>query len=700
MSGHLLLGLVRIYSRKVKYLMSDASEALVKIQMAFRPGANDMPTGATIAAPGVIEAQGYGQYDEDGGMHIVSLHVDAFNGSHDNDGWMNDAPTTLARRNDITQTDPADNMSSISGQNDRNDSFMLGGSLDLSYTNGSIGRMSGSRPSRVSDIEGVRDADNSGLRSERLSMSMSMDVMGEDKEDYGVQMDGGPGYDDLGPPTHPNELAAALDGNDGGAAAAAALDDAAEMMMDIGDGGGGFDGPEFDAPEFNPDMEDLGQEDMPGGAVQLDDDNNNDDTLNFDDAGFSRTDLPPSGGVGADQQGVEEEEQEEEGDEPADKPKITRTRTRKRKLVLNQVTLIDMATMKAQLQDTSDITRKRWRGPRRVAKESHSPEEQLAAPLMPWLAPPAQDMLRACMKPGGFPFPVRMKKTAIEEAGDGNLGNGGGEGAQEDDREREGEEEEEEEDVVGPDPTTDGNRIERHEDVELTRRADDSRESMGAAAGDSALMDSSLASAFKKDRAGLETGMAGEGGDVDAFEIGGDGDGAGMGMDVGDGIEDFGGGYEPDLNLDDGLAPDIQDGGGELDLGGGINDLEASRDDLNGAEGDEDNDASAVGGGGGGDGGDEGRSDSGGALPRHKWHPHTVKVLRLVQKQLRAPRGPGVTHGSLTRGAKRRTAAGAFFELLQLKTWDFVELSQQESYGDIKVTAGPRLNDEVQAADV
>lgn len=33
MSGHLLLGLVRIYSRKVKYLMSDASEALVKIQM-------------------------------------------------------------------------------------------------------------------------------------------------------------------------------------------------------------------------------------------------------------------------------------------------------------------------------------------------------------------------------------------------------------------------------------------------------------------------------------------------------------------------------------------------------------------------------------------------------------------------------------------------------------------------------------------
>lgn len=37
-SGHLLLGVVRIYSRKVKYLMEDCSQALTKIKMAFRPG--------------------------------------------------------------------------------------------------------------------------------------------------------------------------------------------------------------------------------------------------------------------------------------------------------------------------------------------------------------------------------------------------------------------------------------------------------------------------------------------------------------------------------------------------------------------------------------------------------------------------------------------------------------------------------------
>lgn len=36
-SGHLLLGVVRIYSRKVKYLANDCHEALVKIKMAFKP---------------------------------------------------------------------------------------------------------------------------------------------------------------------------------------------------------------------------------------------------------------------------------------------------------------------------------------------------------------------------------------------------------------------------------------------------------------------------------------------------------------------------------------------------------------------------------------------------------------------------------------------------------------------------------------
>ncbi|KAJ0064863.1 hypothetical protein NL108_017017 [Boleophthalmus pectinirostris] len=57
-SGHLLLGVVRIYSRKTKYLLADCSEALVRIKMAFRPGQTDLPVDgleATVKAITLIE---------------------------------------------------------------------------------------------------------------------------------------------------------------------------------------------------------------------------------------------------------------------------------------------------------------------------------------------------------------------------------------------------------------------------------------------------------------------------------------------------------------------------------------------------------------------------------------------------------------------------------------------------------------------
>ncbi|XP_036959811.1 double-strand-break repair protein rad21-like protein 1 [Acanthopagrus latus] len=56
--GHLLIGVVRIYSRKAKYLLADCSDALVKIKVAFRPGQTDMPVEgleATVKAITLIE---------------------------------------------------------------------------------------------------------------------------------------------------------------------------------------------------------------------------------------------------------------------------------------------------------------------------------------------------------------------------------------------------------------------------------------------------------------------------------------------------------------------------------------------------------------------------------------------------------------------------------------------------------------------
>lgn len=37
-TGHLLLGIVRIYSRKAKYVLADCNEAFIKLKMTFKHG--------------------------------------------------------------------------------------------------------------------------------------------------------------------------------------------------------------------------------------------------------------------------------------------------------------------------------------------------------------------------------------------------------------------------------------------------------------------------------------------------------------------------------------------------------------------------------------------------------------------------------------------------------------------------------------
>jgi cohesin complex subunit SCC1 len=60
LSGQLLLGVVRIYSRKTKYLLDDCNEALLKIKMAFRPGIVDMTEEQLSVPQNAITLQGEG----------------------------------------------------------------------------------------------------------------------------------------------------------------------------------------------------------------------------------------------------------------------------------------------------------------------------------------------------------------------------------------------------------------------------------------------------------------------------------------------------------------------------------------------------------------------------------------------------------------------------------------------------------------
>ena len=81
-SGHLLLGIVRIYQRKVKYLFTDCSEALVKIKLAFRPGVVDLPAGEIGMFSANINVNTLGRFEFKGGE-------DAFEGvNFEVDDWM------------------------------------------------------------------------------------------------------------------------------------------------------------------------------------------------------------------------------------------------------------------------------------------------------------------------------------------------------------------------------------------------------------------------------------------------------------------------------------------------------------------------------------------------------------------------------------------------------------------------------------
>mmetsp|Transcript_12754 Transcript_12754/g.25584 ORF Transcript_12754/g.25584 Transcript_12754/m.25584 type:complete len:724 (+) Transcript_12754:1388-3559(+) len=103
---------------------------------------------------------------------------------------------------------------------------------------------------------------------------------------------------------------------------------------------------------------------------------------------------------------------------------------------------------------------------------------------------------------------------------------------------------------------------------------------------------------------------------------------------------------------------------------------------------------------------DEDRQAAGDEIVSHnsKWHTHTVKVLRKIKNEMKSrnadeddeeemAKDAQLSYNKLISGVNRRTAAGVFFEMLQLKTWDFVELNQEKNYGDIVITPGLRYDD-------
>jgi hypothetical protein len=126
--GHLLLGLVRIYKRKVNYLFTDCNDALVKIKMAFRPGVVDLPSTSQAASNAMITVAGFGEWAnnmEDIDLDEQVLHAMA----REEEDWSSfgGAQLNLSRHSDITlQSTPVRTSSSQSAyhfDNDKWDAF-------------------------------------------------------------------------------------------------------------------------------------------------------------------------------------------------------------------------------------------------------------------------------------------------------------------------------------------------------------------------------------------------------------------------------------------------------------------------------------------------------------------------------------------------------------------------------------------------
>jgi hypothetical protein len=171
-----MLGIVRIYSRKVKYLMSDCTEAMWKIKMAFRPGNVDMAQSNIIAATsttddtryfGVIQPESDFPELQDVAFdeHMIMQYDDlkAARGR------------TLGSMRDTTVDDTTMNMTMM---NDSTQSPMHMGmsTLDDDPIHG-ISRSGGSRDSRLSDVEVARRERSLGYGDGASSYAVKLSVL-------------------------------------------------------------------------------------------------------------------------------------------------------------------------------------------------------------------------------------------------------------------------------------------------------------------------------------------------------------------------------------------------------------------------------------------------------------------------------------------------------------------------------------------
>ncbi|DBA00258.1 TPA: hypothetical protein N0F65_007902 [Lagenidium giganteum] len=573
-SGHLLLGVVRIYSRKVNYLFTDCSEALVKIKLAFRPGVVDLPASNQQASTHAINVTNFGEFEAE-----LTYSIDAI-AAPSLDEWISASSQTTARRQDITLADRLDHVQEeeeVAGHGGISVEDSFGGgdwqAFDLeeeivAEEKDEEPSMSQLNTSTVSDVEAVREADSS-----MVLPPMDDSALINDKSI--------------------TEETAPIDGD---------LEFGAPDDFGIGDT---LDLENPDALPENENEQDMVPPSPGSKSLDISD-------LNVSLNNVSRTSI--------DFQFTNEDE------ETVKKPVRPR---KKRKIGRDSVTELNAAYLKKGMADVSDIVRKRDVTNHRVKVATATSidvttllqnAELFSKPCMVDMSKELLQMFQVTMKKRKFPF-ERLEEHLEEE---------------EEKEEQEGEHDKE---------------AEEQQDVEDMRRMSEVMPSR-----DSILEEDSMhEQPFDELKTIEETDPLTNDGALEEMEA-----------------PDYG--FEAPIEPEEPEVPDLPD---DLNLDielAAVNDLQGNLD-----EGMEEQQVSA-------------------STAQHKWHPHTIKVMRVLKKSLN-DEDDAVTYKQLTKHTQsRRTAAALFFELLQLKTLDFVDIDQPKPYGDIKISRATRFSESIPAS--
>ena len=614
-SGHLLLGVVRIYSRKVKYLMHDCHEAMVKIKMAFSTGGSSQKEVVVDLEPlkrpseGNLNVANFGEVTE---PYLVE-DPQPFAIPFDLDALQNQPPEewAVAEDNEESQEfDPAGRTAMLKGDADTNfdsDASMLrpedepeeewtvfepnaAADDDGEDEDRHVFEDSKTMGSKVSDVELVRKAEDSVTTNDSVRAPSTL---------------GGGESKTTNPPATPL------------AGRTTAVSDSEFPVMD----------------------EDVSN-------IPFDEDDSN-DSKNKDGEGSGSF-----GGFGVDDRlegfAVSPESDSGRKKRKSMQPRGRRSKRRRRVVVDNDETELSSDHIKRMLKDTNDVVAEETFHPADLSATATAPRRTVASRTnVPYddligrprlgddgsLAPRLLGLWQSnASEARGGAKSFRLRGTAGEEQ-----------------RARE--------------------IVERHgaeeEDIEIARReqaSDGGSDRLSAVAADE-LGDEGVTPGFDEEDDNPQ-GPDGDRDDESEFPAGDVDDvplefqnPAGEGGD-GEGDDSRVGSRSP-------LADDM------LQLGW-VNDFEQ---DL-----EEDGPRHAA--------------PAEGSSSTSKWHKHTVKVLQMLQKNM--PREGSGSRGTLSfdklsKDSSRRTAASVFFELLQLKTWDFIELEQDGAFGNIEVRFSMRV---------